>query len=181
MGTPVIKYPSDLFLYQEIIFENKPDFIVETGTERGGSSLFFAGICDLIGKGRIITIDVEDRNPPKHSRITHLIGRSTSAEILSKVKEMVGNGTVMVSLDSDHHRRHVKREMFYYGPMVTKGQYMVVEDTNYPIIRKRGSYEGGPDEAVSWYMKTHKDFKDMSLEKKWIFSCNPKGWLLKVS
>ena len=175
MGIPVVKYPSDILIYQELIFKNKPDFIIETGTSMGGSALFFAHVFDIIGKGQVITIDIKDFNPPKHPRITHLIGRSTSTDILNKVREMTNGKTVMVSLDSDHTRRHVKRELSFYSRLVTRGQYLVVEDSNYSEI---GAHDG-PDEAVKWFLEKTNKFKVEPLENKWIYSCNPGGWLRK--
>lgn len=88
LGTPIQKCPTDLWIYQEIIFELRPDVVIETGTADGGSALFFASLFDLIGKGRIITIDVQDvKERPKHDRITYLLGSSTAKEIVEQVKK----------------------------------------------------------------------------------------------
>jgi cephalosporin hydroxylase len=175
-GTSIVKYPSDILNYQEIIFKTKPDFIVETGTKWGGSAIFFAHVCELMGHGQVISVDINNLNPPQHPRITYIIGRATSVETLAKVKELVGTGTVMVTLDSDHTRRHVKRELLHYGRLVTKGNFLVVEDTNYPEIGGKD----GPDEAVKWYLATHKEFAIDTIEDKWIYSCNVGGWLRKI-
>ena len=176
MGVPIIKYPNDIILYQEIIHQNKPDIILEAGTDWGGSALFFAHMFDIIGNGQVITIDKYPReNRPVHPRITYINGRSTSVETLMQVQELIKGKTVMVSLDSDHTRRHVKRELRFYGPMVTPGQYMVVEETNYPEVGGRD----GPDEAVKWYLERATDFVVVPLENKWIYSTNPGGWLRK--
>ncbi len=78
LGVEVLKYPTDLLAYQEIIHEIRPDLIIETGTHQGGSALFFASILDLIGRGQVISIDVATRNTrPPHPRITYLVGSST--------------------------------------------------------------------------------------------------------
>ena len=70
LGTPVAKCPLDLWVYQEIIYDIKPDIIIECGTNRGGSALYFASICDLINNGEIITIDINDAaRKPIHKRI----------------------------------------------------------------------------------------------------------------
>src|SRR5580765_6266025 len=77
MGVPAMKYPGDAWTYQEIIFDTKPDLIIETGTNRGGSALFLAHMFDLVGKGRVMTIDIESRSGlPVHPRITYLTGSS---------------------------------------------------------------------------------------------------------
>jgi len=174
-GTKLIKYPNDIILYANIIQENKPDFLIESGTCFGGSALFFAHMMDLVGHGQVITVDIKDHNPPKHPRIKHIVGRATSDETLEQIKETVKGKTVMASLDSDHHRRHVKRELGRYGDFVTPGQYMVVEDCNFREI----GYKDGPEEAIEWFMSTDKGkaFEDMKLEDKFLFSCNPGGWL----
>ena len=86
LGTTVLKCPLDLWNYQEILVETRPDLIIETGTHLGGSALYMAGICDLIGSGRIVTVDVEDRpGRPVHGRITYLEGSSTSDEVSTAV------------------------------------------------------------------------------------------------
>ena len=175
MGVPVIKYPGDMMLYQEIIFKNKPDILVETGSDWGGSALFFAHVFDAIGHGQVVTIDKRVKDRPQHPRITYVTGKSTDSEVMATVRKMTEGKATMVSLDSCHVRRHVKRELMRYGPLVTKGQYMVVEDTNYPEV---GGVDG-PDEAVQWYLRRTKDFVADPLEQKWIFSTNPGGWLRK--
>jgi cephalosporin hydroxylase len=175
MGVDVIKYPNDLITYQEIMFENKPDVLIETGTHKGGSALFFASVFDAIGKGQVITIDKYDNEPPKHPRITYIVDRTTEKRTLDKVKQMVKGKTVMASLDSNHHRSHVKRELVRYGAIVTKGQYMVVEDTCY----NRQGKKSDPAKAVEWFLARTKNFKVMPLEKKYKYSLARGGWLKK--
>ena len=77
MGVEMGKYPNDLLVYQEIIYSTKPDVIIECGTDKGGSALFFAHLFDIIGNGKVITIDIDDKNPPQHKRIKYLVGSST--------------------------------------------------------------------------------------------------------
>src|SRR5260370_40946135 len=73
-GVPMLKYPTDLFVYREIIFETKPDVIIEAGTARGGSAYYFASLFDLLGRGRVITMDIRDfPEKPKHPRIEYLM------------------------------------------------------------------------------------------------------------
>ena len=174
-GVRVVKYPTDLLLYSEVIFANKPDFIIETGTRFGGSALFFADMLDINGKGRVISIDIDPIERLSHPRITYLLGPSTDVGILNTVQKMVKGSTVMVVLDSDHSRRHVKRELSHYGKIVTKGQYMVAEDCYTKTANKYG-----PGEAVDWYLQKTKKFVLEPLENKFLFAVTRGGWLRKI-
>ena len=183
LGTPIQKVPSDLWVYQEILWQNRPDVILEMGTFKGGSARYLASICDLTGHGRIITVDImELPNRPAHPRITYLLGSSTSDAIVQQVRGLVRPGeTVMVVLDSDHRRDHVLREMKTYGPMVTPGQYMLVEDTNingHPVLPWWG--DPGPFAAVAEFMKGNRDFVQDKSREKFLVTFNPGGWLKKI-
>jgi cephalosporin hydroxylase len=139
------------------IVQTKPDFVIETGTARGGSALFLAHICDVLGKGRVITIDIkENPNRPRHERITYLHGSSTSKEVLSEVKGLVGDGSALVILDSDHSKDHVIAELRAYSRFVNDGGYLIVEDTNvngHPVLPEYGP---GPMEAVEAFLEANK-------------------------
>src|SRR5919106_938018 len=98
-----LKNPLDLWVYQEILSERRPHFIVETGTLHGGSALFLASICDMLGRGRVLTIDHRwKENRPKHPRIEYLTGLSVAPEIVQTVRDSVAGKRAMVILDSDH-------------------------------------------------------------------------------
>jgi cephalosporin hydroxylase len=178
MGYTVIKYPNDLILYQQKLFEQKPDVLIEVGTHKGGSALFFANMMDLIGHGRVISIDKShNKYPlPQHPRITYLTGRSTSSEVLSSLKESVAGQSVMVVLDGDHSRVQVKRELVRYSDIVTQGQYLVAEDT---IWGEMGNPDN-PAEALEWFLAQTKKFQQEWPEKQFMFSCNNGGWLKKL-
>lgn len=181
MGIRVLKIPFDLWVYQEIIYEKKPDIIIETGTGAGGSTLFLANICEIIGKGKIISVDVTRQNVPHHKRITYLLGSSISPEIITKIKLSIKKGDkVMAIMDSDHSKDYVVKELRIYSNLVTKGQYMIMEDTNvngHPVFSDHGP---GPMEGVVEFLKKEKRFKaDISREKFYI-SQNPNGYLLKI-
>lgn len=178
-GTNIQKCPFDMWVYQEILHETKPDVLVEAGTFKGGSAYYFASLFDLMGKGRIITIDIEAQpNLPVHPRITYLVGSSTSDEILQKVKSLIKPGeTVMVSLDSDHHAPHVLKELQLYSPLVTSGQYLVVEDTHFnghPILARFGP---GPFEAVEEFLGSQPPFAVDRSREKFMLSFNTGGYL----
>ncbi len=181
LGVPTQKCPLDLWIYQEIVFEIKPDIIIECGTAEGGSALFLASMCDLVKRGRVITIDIEDaEGRPKHERITYLLGSSTSPQIVEQVKSMIGDGdSIMVILDSDHSKHHVLNEMKIYGEFVTKGSYLIVEDTNinHPVP---SDLEFGPMEAVEEFLRENECFVIDSTKEKFIMTFNPNGYLRKV-
>ena len=182
LGVAAQKCPLDLWIYQEIIFQLRPDLIVETGTADGGSALFLASICDLLGRGKVISIDIEDRTDrPAHKRIEYWLGSSTEEEIVGRVKkEAAGEETVMVILDSDHHHEHVLRELQIYGPLVSPGSYLIVEDTNvngHPVLPEFGP---GPWEAVDDFLRGRDDFIMDERREKFFMTFNPKGFLLRV-
>lgn len=179
LGTYIVKYPNDLFLYQQIIFENKPDVIVETGAYMGGSALFFATMCDLVGHGQVVSVDIKDRpNRPRHPRLTYVIGRSTSDEVLKQVHAIVDGKTCMAVLDSDHQANHVKRELTRYGrDMVTPGQYCIVEDTMLDSHDIGWKHDVGPAEAVKWFMARDNHFEIVPLENNFLLSMCPGGFL----
>jgi len=180
-GIRIYKYPSDLFLYQEIIMKNKPDIIIETGTLYGGSALFFARLFDILGNGKVISIDIVKKDFPKHHRISYAKSDSTNAKLISELKLECAGKKVMVILDSDHSKTHVLKELKIYNELVTKGQYMIVEDSNingHPVYE---SFGGGPMEAIEEFMKDNNDFKiDTKLENKFLITANPSGYLKKI-
>lgn len=181
LGTPILKTPQDCWVYQEILHDLRPDLIVETGTYLGGSALFLASICDLLGHGRIITIDDKRRVALHHPRITALIGDSTSDAILERVRgEATSAKTVIVALDADHRAESVLREMRAYAPLVTPGSYLVVEDTNVNGHPVRPDHGPGPMEAVLGFLKEDRRFEIDRTREKFLLTFFPSGWLKRV-
>lgn len=179
LGVTVRKCAFDLWTYQEILVDTRPDLIVETGTYLGGSAFYLAGICDLLGHGKIVTVDISaPPGRPRHRRITYLQGSSTDPGIVVRVARRARTAKrVMVVLDSNHSRDHVLRELEAYGPLVTPGCYLVVEDTNVngnPVLPDHGP---GPMEAVEEFLATTDDFEvDRSRENR-LLTFNPGGYL----
>jgi len=178
-GVRAQKCPLDLWVYQEILHEVQPDFIVETGTAEGGSALFLASMLDLLGRGEVITIDVLERpDYPRHPRITYLHGSSIDPTIVGHVSDLVGDeDKVVVILDSDHTKDHVLAEMKAYGPLVTKGSYLIVEDTNingHPVLPDFGP---GPWEAVEEFLQGSDQFQVDRSREKLLMTFNPMGYL----
>ena len=180
LGTPAQKCPLDLWIYQEIIWETKPEVIIETGTAKGGSALFFASIFDLMKKGEVITIDMADDCNVSHPKITKIMGNSVSAEVITQVREIVGNKTAMVVLDSCHEKEHVLKEMNLYNQFVSIGNYLVVEDTNINGHPVRPRWGRGPMEAVNEFLKNRKDFEVDHAKEKFLLTFFPKGFLRRV-
>lgn len=182
LGVPVAKCPLDLWIYQEVINETKPDIVVEAGTAFGGSALFLASICDLVNHGQIITIDVEEQpNRPQHARIKYVSGSSISARVVAEVNSFISpDARVMVILDSDHSAEHVRRELEAYSSLVTVGCYLIVEDTNingHPVLPHFGA---GPMEAVESFLKTSTEFKRDPDREKLLMTFNPGGYLRRI-
>lgn len=181
LGVNALKCPFDLWVYQEILTELRPDLVIETGTYDGGSAFYLASIMDLLGHGEIVTVDIED-NPsrPKHDRITYVLGSSVDAGIIAELqRRAVGKQTVVVFLDSDHRAAHVSAELAKYQHFVTPGSYMVVEDTNvngHPVLPHLGP---GPMEAVKEFMAGNTDFVIDKRREKFFLTFNPDGYLRK--
>jgi cephalosporin hydroxylase len=179
LGQPVQKCPFDLWAYQEILVETRPDLIVECGTYLGGSARFLASVCDELGQGRIVTIDILERpGRPRHRRITYLHGSSTDSEVVERVRRRSRRAKrVMVILDSDHTRDHVIRELELYGPLVTHGCYLVVEDTNINGHPVSGEFGPGPMEAVKSFLERSDAFEVDRSREKLLLTFNPSGYL----
>lgn len=182
LGIPAQKCPFDLWTYQEILYELRPDIIIECGTAEGGSTLFLASICDLINHGSVITIDVlPPEGKPAHNRVTYLHGSSVSVEIVEKVKSMIGSSDkVMVILDSDHSKQHVLCEIETYGPLVSLNHYLIVEDTNINGNPVLPSFGAGPMEAVKEYLNKNSDFVSDRDRENHYLTFNPNGYLRRI-
>lgn len=181
MGYEMFKWPSDLWMYQELVSRTRPDDIVETGTYRGGSALYLASICDLLDRGQVVTIDIDTawiEFRPKHPRITYLNGSSTSPDYVAKIEAaLAGRQNALVILDSDHHCEHVLAELRIYNKFVAPGGYLIVEDTTvngHPVYPEFGP---GPWEAVEAFLAENGDFEvDPTCERMYVTQ-NPRGFL----
>lgn len=194
MGRPVIQFPQDLIALQEIIWETKPELIVETGVARGGSLIFYASLLELIGgNGRVVGIDVDIRDHNRHEieqhpmykRITLLDGSSTDDGILQQVRTIAADARrVLVVLDSNHTHAHVLRELQLYSPLVRAGGYLVVLDTfvedmpeGFVVDRPWGRGDN-PKTAVWEFLKTTDRFTvDERIQNKLLITVAPDGYL----
>jgi len=193
MGIPILQYPTDLMVMQEIIWEGKFDWIIETGTAFGGMALFYA-TCPTRWTTHVLTIDKDIR---PHARVVlggrggmHSIeGDSVSQEVIEAVrKEITGYERIMVSLDSNHAHEHVLQELRLYAPMVSVGSYIVVFDTAieyFGHLDKNQDRPWGkgnnPATAVKAFLKETDAFiVDKDIEQRALLTAAPGGWLRRV-
>lgn len=143
MGLPIIQLPQDILAMQELIWTVQPDVIVETGVARGGSAVFYASMLELIGKGKVVSVEFDLRDPnrraldahPMRHRLEILDGDAVSDAVVDRVRSFIGpQDTVLVCLDSNHTHAHVLRELQLYAPLVSVGSYLVVFDTVVEIL-----------------------------------------------
>ena len=137
LGRPVIQFPTDIVAIQELLWKLQPDIVVETGVAHGGSLVLSASILELIGKGKVVGVDIDIRphnraaieaHPLRH-RIELIEGSSVSAETLAAVQKAIGAAkSVLVFLDSNHTEAHVMQELELYASFVTPGSYIVAHD-----------------------------------------------------
>ena len=187
LGRPIIQYPTDLMALQEIIWETKPDLIIETGIAHGGSLVFYASMLELIGHGHVLGIDIDIREHnrseiekhPMFHRLTMVEGSSVDEEVIEAARYLAEGNSTMVCLDSLHTHDHVLSELELYSPLVSKGCYLVVFDTcieDLPETDKPWGKGNNPKTALDEFLKTNKRFEVQNLDKLMI-TTNPGGYL----
>lgn len=181
LGYEVLKCPLDLWMYQELIVRERPDFVIELGTRFGGSALFLATVFDLIGAGMVISVDLDytvASRRPLHRRIVYVTGSSVDGSVVENVAELVGqNSRNMVMLDSDHSRDHVLEELRTYERFVRPGGYLIVEDTNINGHPTYPEFGPGPWEAVEAFLAERDDFEVDPACERFLLTMNPRGYL----
>lgn len=187
-GIRTLKFVPDLWNYQEIIFERRIDYVIETGTRHGGSALFFADTLAARNKdGLVISIDVADtdRQVKADERIHFLIGDSSSVEIANKIEALLPEsrrpGSTFWILDSDHSKGHVLAELNRLVPLMKSGDYLIVEDTCINGHSVRPEFGPGPWEAVEQYKQNNPDalLADKVRETKFLYSFAPNGFYIR--
>jgi cephalosporin hydroxylase len=198
MGRPIIQFPQDMIALQEIIWEVKPDLIIETGIAHGGSLILSASILELLGgDGHVLGIDIDIRehnrkeieNHPMAKRISMLQGSSIAEDMIQKVYDFAKDKqNIMVILDSNHTHEHVLAELRAYAPLVHTNSYCIVFDTvieDMPADYDWGTRPWGkgnnPKTAVWEYMKENDNFEiDKTIENKLLLTVAPDGYLKRV-
>jgi cephalosporin hydroxylase len=195
LGVPIIQLPNDVVATQELIWEHRPQVIIETGIARGGSVLFYSSLLEIIGEGRVIAVDIDIRSHnravieahPMAHRVTMIEGSSTDSTVVDTVRALLEPGDrVMVVLDSNHTHDHVLAELEAYAPLVTPGQFLIVADTVIEEIppqdhRPRDWGPGdNPKTAVDAFLAVHRDFElDPYVNAKLLMTSSRGGYLRK--
>lgn len=197
MGRPIIQYPQDMIAMQEIIWEVKPDLIIETGIAHGGSLIYYASLLELIGNGDVLGIDIDIREHnrreierhPMCKRIKMIQGSSISDEVIEQVRKIVAEKkSVVVCLDSNHTHEHVLSELNLYSPFVSAGSYIVAFDTivedlpeGYFSQKRPWGISNNPRTAVDEFLMANRNFQiDDSIDNKLLISVAPRGYLKRI-
>jgi cephalosporin hydroxylase len=195
MGRPIIQFPQDMVAMQEILWDLKPDLVIECGVAHGGSILYYASILELIGHGEVLGIDIDIRSHnrqaierhPMSRRVQLLEGSSVDPRTIAQVHERAQGKRVVVVLDSNHTHEHVLGELRAYAPLVCEGGYCVVMDTivddmpaHFFPDRPWGPGDN-PKTAVHQYLKETDAFEiDQGIESKLLITVCPSGYLKRV-
>tara|TARA_B100001123_G_C15194385_1_gene980748 strand:- start:561 stop:1313 length:753 start_codon:yes stop_codon:yes gene_type:complete len=181
LGVPIIQYPQDIIIMQELIYKVKPDLIIETGVARSGSLILYSSLLALITKNyRVIGVDLDIRSHARKvllnhkfsKKITTFEGSSNNKKILNKILKITKKfKKVLVCLDSDHTHNHVLKELENYSNFVSKNSYIVIFDTTQGMFDKRNikkiskiykykpwGIKSNPLTAVKEFLKTNKNF-----------------------
>jgi cephalosporin hydroxylase len=196
LGLPVIQMPPDIVVMQEVIWETRPQLVIETGIARGGSLVLYASILQLIGEGEVLGIDVDIRahnreaieTHPLARRIRMVEGSSLDEAVLAEARRAADAvERVMVVLDSDHTHEHVLAELHAYGELVTVGQFLVVADTfveDIPVQDHRRRQWGpgdNPATALRAWLDEAEGFEpDPFINAKLLLSASPGGYLRRM-
>jgi len=187
LGIDSLQFPSDNWVVQEIIFETKPDYVIETGTFRGGTALFFATILEKVNEGgKVITVDIDPQiDEVSHiklfkERVEVIKGDSVSPEIMDAISKKVKGRRVLVFLDSLHKKDHVLKELTLYSKFVSINSYIIVADTSLDIYGLEPGFGPGPMEAVKEFLITHENFKIDHSREKFLATFFPSGFLKRI-
>jgi cephalosporin hydroxylase/SAM-dependent methyltransferase len=183
-GIRTLKFPPDMWNYQELIFEEDIDWVIETGTRHGGSALFFADtLAARQAPGRVISVDIDAgaRQVRDDPRITFLVGDSGSARLAAEVEALLpaDRGPLFLILDSDHAKQHVLRELAAWVPLLRSGDYLVVEDTCVNGHPARPDHGPGPMEAIREWLGSDRSGKlqaDEARSRKFGATAAPNGY-----
>ena len=195
MGRPIIQLPQDMMAMQELIWNIKPDLVIECGIAHGGSIIYYASLLELQGHGEVLGIDRDIRphnrlaieSHPMFKRIRMIEGSSVDLAVVEQVRALAAGKKVILVLDSNHTHEHVLEELRLYAPLVSLGSYCVVMDTVVEDMpadafpdRPWGPGDN-PKTAVLAYLEENGDFEiDQQMNDKLLISVAPDGYLRRV-
>jgi cephalosporin hydroxylase len=197
LGLPVIQLPPDVVALQEVIWETRPQLVIETGIARGGSLILSASILELLGEGSVLGIDIDIRahnreaieSHPLARRVHMIEGSSVEDAVVSQARAAATEvERVMVILDSNHTHEHVLAELRAYAPLVTVGQFLVVADTfveDIPPQAHRPDRPWGPGNnpataLAAWLEETDGFEPDAFVNAKLLLTASPGGYLRRL-
>ncbi len=195
MGLPIIQFPQDIVAMQEIIWRVKPEVIIETGIARGGSLIFYASLLEVLGRGKVVGVDIDIREHnskrilahPLAKRITMIQGSSVDPTVVAEVARLAKGKKTLVCLDSNHIGDHVLKELELYAPLVSLNSYVVAFDTVIEYLPKdlvsNRSWRKGdnPLTAVNKFLRKNKSFViDREIENKFLITVAPGGYLKRI-
>jgi cephalosporin hydroxylase len=180
LGYPIWQNVLDLWSLQEAIAEIRPALLLETGTNRAGSAMFYAHLFDLLGNGRVMTVDVVRMHDLEHPRVEFLLGSSLEHQVLERMRQAARNvdGPVMVVLDSDHAEAHVTAELAAYADFVTPGSLLLAQDGVIDVLPRFAHARPGPLPAIKKFLAARPDFEvDSRWDRRFLITHHPSGWL----
>ncbi len=159
-GTPLTKLPSDCLAIQKLLFRCRPQVVVELGSQYGGSAAFIASFAPQAGIEAIVSVDIAELPHPAVPIATFITGDSSSREVFDQVNALVAGRTCSVIVDSNHHAEHVDKELELFGPLVSPGQALIMEDTLVDVLNfKKFREHGGPLRSIQKYMPKHPELE----------------------
>ena len=191
LGIPIIQFAEDIVVMQELIWKLKPDVIIETGVAHGGTAIFYSSVLELLGKGRVIGVDIEIRKYNEvaikshflSKRITLIQGSSVDLEVIKQVRSHIKpTDKVLVTLDSNHSYEHVTKELELYSPLVSADSYIVAMDGSQewawdlPAGKKEWK-EDNPLRAIKDFLKKNPEWEVDPYYTRLMVTANPSGFL----
>lgn len=184
MGLTARKLVLDAWVYQQILFETRPEIIIEIGNAEGGSTRFLANMLDLLGSGAVLAVDIDHSIfRGHHPRVTLVTGDSAAPETVARVAELAHGRQGLVIHDGDHARAHVLSDLRAYAQFVKLGCYFIVEDTLIDLFRAGDGLGGvnGPLGAVEQFVSEDTRFQIDEAREYFLLTYNPRGYLKRVA
>jgi cephalosporin hydroxylase len=186
-NVPLTKNPLDLWMAQQILYEVRPEFVIETGTGQGGSALYWANALHGMGldRARVLTVDAADRTQEAAKNflwkkyVEFIRGGSTEPAVVARIAARVRGSRTVVILDSDLASDIVLAELRAYAPLVSRGGYLIVQNTSLDRMPSHSNSGPGPYHAVSRFLAgtAGADFETDTGREMMLLTRNPGGWL----